>query len=49
MSDRLYYTWKMRMRKLYSEIDTEHLKSLSDTTIRNAEKIMEDILENASK
>lgn len=49
MSDRQYYGWKMRMRKLYSEIDTEHLKSLSDTLVRNADKIMEDILENASK
>jgi hypothetical protein len=49
MSDRQYYVFKMRLRKLYTEIDNEHLLALSDTTIRNADKIMEDILNNASK
>jgi hypothetical protein len=49
MSDRLYYNWKMRMRKLNEYIDNNHLKALSDTVVRNADKIMEDILNNASK
>ena len=48
MSDRQYYTWKMRLRKLHTEIDTVDLKSLSDTLVRNSDKILEDILKNAS-
>jgi hypothetical protein len=49
MSDRQYYKFKMRLRKLNEMIDDEHLLSLSDTLVRNADKIMKDILNNASK
>lgn len=48
MSDRQYYRWKMRLRKLNEQIDDKHVEALSDTMVRNNDKILEE-LKNASK
>jgi len=48
LSDRQYYVWKMKMRKLYEYLDEKHFETLSDTMVRGYEKMLEEI-KNASK